>query len=298
MVLITKDGDTLLSSPNLIQILAEARDVFDGTSRMHYRHGLSRDYEAIRMVWILCGTASLRKIDQSELGERFLDCVIMEGIDDELENEVLRRVVRRANKSMSVEADGTVESQFEPEMARAMAMTGGYVEWVRQQPAEAMDRIVVSERVLEKIALFGKFVAYMRARPSRNQDETAEREFGARLASQFMRLAKCLAFVMNRQEVDDLVLGRTRRVALDTARGQTLEMVQELFAASREGREAGAIRLAVNLTEHRTISLLKFLRGIEVVEKPFRPELGSGVHGRPRWRLTKKLEALYGEVVQ
>jgi len=80
--LVTKDGDTLLRSPNLEQILSEARDLFDCVSRTHYRNKQSKDYTGIRMTWILFGTSSLRMIDSSELGERFLDCIIMEDIDE------------------------------------------------------------------------------------------------------------------------------------------------------------------------------------------------------------------------
>ena len=42
--LITKDGDTLLQSPNLSQILSEGRDLYDGTSRTHYRNKMSKEY--------------------------------------------------------------------------------------------------------------------------------------------------------------------------------------------------------------------------------------------------------------
>jgi len=52
----------------------------------------------------------------------------------------------------------------------------------------------------------GKFVSYMRARPSDRQDELAEREFAARLVSQFARLAAFLCVVMNRTSVDDEVM--------------------------------------------------------------------------------------------
>ena len=94
--LVMKDGDTLLQSPNLSQILSEGRDLYDGASRTSYRNKASKDYTGLRMTWILCGTSSLRSIDSSELGERFLDCVIMDGIDEELEEEILDRVVTQA----------------------------------------------------------------------------------------------------------------------------------------------------------------------------------------------------------
>ena len=122
--LVTKDGDTLLQSPNLNQILSEARDLYDGTSRTHYRNATSRDYSGIRMTWILCGTSSLRAIDSSELGERFLDCVIMDTIDNQMEDEILWRVVNRAQRNVCIESDGEAASQYARELALAMQLTG------------------------------------------------------------------------------------------------------------------------------------------------------------------------------
>ena len=53
--LITKDGDTILQSPNLGQILSDARDLYDCTTRSHYKNKMGKDYVGVRMTWILCG---------------------------------------------------------------------------------------------------------------------------------------------------------------------------------------------------------------------------------------------------
>jgi hypothetical protein len=288
--LVTKDGDTLLQSPNLGQILSEARDLYDSTSRTHYRNAMSRDYQGVRMTWILCGTSSLRAIDSSELGERFLDCVIMDSIDDELEDEVLWRVANRADRNLSIEA-GDDAANYEPELAQAMRLTGGYVSWLRENATEELGKIENPDWAKRKCTRLGKFVAHMRARPSTRQEETAEREFAARLVSQLIRLAKCLALVLNRKSVDEEVMRRVKRVALDTSRGQTLSICHNLFNAGTTGMEVRTIALLITRTEEKTKVLLRFLKLIGVVEH-YIPEVEKG-HGRPHWRLTSRMARLF-----
>jgi hypothetical protein len=293
--LVTKDGDTLLQSPNLSQILSEARDLYDSTSRTHYRNAMSKDYCGVRMTWLLCGTSSLRAIDSSELGERFLDCVIMETIDDELEDEILWRVVNRADRNAGVMSDGKPETQYEPELAEAMALTGGYVGWLRENAPDALPSIVTPNEAKRMCARLGKFVAFMRARPSLRQEETAEREFATRLVSQLMRLAKCLAYALNEVEVDTAVMDRVRRVALDTARGKTLALTALLRDAGEEGSTVDALSTATSTSADKCRSLLRFLKAIGVVES-FQAKR-EGAAARTKYRLTKKIEKLYDEVM-
>lgn len=294
--LVTKDGDTLLQSPNLGQILSEARDLYDSVSRTHYRNAISRDYEGVRMTWILAGTSSLRSIDSSELGERFLDCVIMEQIDYDLEEEILWRVVNRAERNLAIEANGKAETQYEPELAKAMSLTGGYIDHLRQNAAKGLEAIDTPTSAKRAIVQMGLLVAYLRARPSEHQEENAEREFGARLVSQHVRLAKCLAFVFNKSEVDEEVLNRVRRVALDTARGRTLDIVRSIDARGEAGVQSKTISGEISLGMAECRKLLLFLKRIGVVE-PFKLVV-KGVVGGERWRLTERLQVLYNSVVK
>lgn len=294
MTMITTDGDTLLQSPNLANILAEGRRLYDGSMSTHFKNGAGKSTEGHRMTWLLCGTASLRSIDSSELGERFLDCVIMEGIDDDLEDEILWRTANRAEKNLNVESDGKPESYQAAELTLAMQLTGGYVKYLRDNAQEILSQIVMDDVAKRKCTRLGKFVAYMRARPSKKQDETAERELAARLVSQHIRLAKCQAGVMNRPTVDDEAMRRTKTIAMDTARGQTLDIARCIQQAE-DGLEVKAIAMYTHKPEDKTRTMLRFLRQIGVAEV-FQPEIREGVLGRPKWRLTEKLSRLWNEV--
>ena len=67
------------------------------------------------MTWLLCGTTALREIDESELGERFLDCIVMDDIDNEMEDEILWRVVNRTDRSICIEASKELDTMYDPD---------------------------------------------------------------------------------------------------------------------------------------------------------------------------------------
>lgn len=307
MTLITKDGDTLLKSPNLDQILSEARDVYDGASRTSFRNKRSKDYTGIRMTWLLCGTSSLRTMDSSELGERFLKCVIMDGIDEGLEDDIVWRVVNRAHRNMSFEADGTFESQHDSDAVEMMQLAGGYVGYLRTNARDLASQVTFSEERLRECGKLGRFVSYMRARPSKTQDEVADREMPARLAEQLTRLAHCLAVVLNRPEVDDEVMRRVRKVAVDTAAGVTADLARSLIRRDRkvdpDGTHGKDVKYLVATTpsvptEGRCRELLRFMLKIGATEltQDSSSTSQSGLGSRPKWKLTERVKKLLEEV--
>lgn len=292
--LVIKDGDTVLQAPNKSQILSQFRALYDRAMRTSYGNKMGKDHEGMNITVILCGTSSLRQLDTSELGERFLTCSIMDSIDEELEDEILWRVVNRAERTVSVEADGKLETQHEPVMVEAMRLTGGYVGYLRENASVLLQEVTTTDEAKRECIAYGKFVAYARARPSIKQDEMAEREFASRLVSQIMRLAKCIAVVLNRKTVDAEVMARTRNVALDTAKGQTLTIIKHLYDAGTEGMQSAALTIYTNHSVEKDMKLLRFLRQIGAVELYQKKGLTGGI--TKKWRLTTRLRKLYAEV--
>lgn len=295
--LIINDGDTLLQLSNLPQVISQLRAFYGRNLRTAYKNLMSADHEGYNTTIILCGTSSLRKLDESELGERFLDCVLMETIDDDLEDEILLRVADRADDNLSMEADGEATKQYDPDLVSAMQLTGGYVEHLRDNTVDALSVIVSSKEVKRRCANLGKFVAFMRARPSFRQEETAEREFAARLVSQLIRLAKCLALVFNRKEVDGHVMIRVKKVAMDTGRGVTMDLVHHLHD-NPQGSGVRSVAVTNGLTSDKAGRLLRFLRQIHAVEQ-FEAKKVKGIvmSGGTKWRLTERMRKLYEEVM-
>lgn len=294
--LIIKDGDTLLQAPNLSQILAEARDIYDSVSRNHYRNKIARDYQGIRMTFILCGTESLRRLDSSELGERFLDCVMIQEMPDDLEDEIGWRVANRASREMAYEADGKPETREGPEMIKAKQLTGGYVIYLRENAQKLLSSVKMPDWAKQQCMKLAKFVAFMRARPSITQEESAQRELSFRVISQLVRLAQCLAVVRNEKEVTEDIMNLVSSVALDTARGRTFQIIKTLYQAEEQGMEARAIAIVTNQNEDREKLFLRFLRQIKAVEL-FAAQIAPGIRTKPRWKLTPTLRDLYYDLV-
>lgn len=293
--LVTKDGDTLLQSPNLGQILSEARDIYDRTSRSDYRNSKSSNYEGINMTWILCGTSSLRSIDSSELGERFIDCVMMEGIDDELEDMINERVIHRVIRNMKGKNNGT--SSDDPDMIRAKQLTGGYIDHLRKNADDLLSQLEFPNEAIQECKFLGKFVAYMRARPSRSQDETAEREFSSRLVSQHGRIAMCLAVVLSKKSVDTEVMRRVKQVALDTARGVILDICTHLYRNHEDGLSPTEIALHTSQTDTDVRKRLRFLKRIGVADF-HKVKAENSLRGKVKWKLTSRLYGLYELVMK
>ena len=292
--LITKDGDTLLQSPNLPQILSEARDVYDRVSRTSYRNKASRDYLGISMTWILLGTAALRSLDTSELGERFLTCAIMDGVDEDEEREIVMKVLHRQSRVKGTSVNDA-QSLADPDMTKAMQLTSGYVDHLGKWANPLLQEIDDTEDQLGELAHLAVFISYLRARPSIRQIETVERELAARLASQLHRLATCLAVVLNRKTLDEEVMRRVKRVAMDTAKGRTLDIVTILARYGEDGLDAKSLSLLTAQTEAEERTFLKFLKRLRAVEA-FTPPAQHGIRAHVKWRLSPRLAELYGEV--
>ncbi len=295
--LVVKDGDTLLKDPNRGMILSQYRDLFDGVGRSQYNNGTSRSYDRVRFTFILAGTASMREMDASEVGARFINCSFAERIDPEHERDVNRRVAFREFRNVKSMVNGSAETFADADMTAAKQLTGGYVEFLRQNAERLLGKVEADEADLERIITFGEFVAHMRARVPKHQDEVVEREFSSRLVAQFVRLATCLTAVLGKTDMDDEVVARVRRTALDTARGRVFNIARSLFRAGREhGESVSGVALAVGEGEDKVRTTLSFLSRIEVAER-FTEKRPDGTLGRARWRLTARMNRLYSEVV-
>lgn len=281
----TKDGDTLLKAPNLAQILAEGRALYDGASRTNYRNFVNNEYVGHRMTWHLAGTSSLREIDDSELGVRFLDVVVMHSIDDDFEDAVGHRAALQEAENMKLLSNGKPEAHYPQNLATAMATTGGFLDFLRTNAAEVMNQVEIDNLAISHCKLLGKFVAFMRARPPKNKgEEGSDREFSPRLIKQLTRMSMALAGALGKSEVDDECVSRTHKIAMDTARGSTLDIVKKL-SRMPQGSEARGLSAYLQIGEDKLRSLLRFLRKIGVLEQ-------SG----NRWLLTERLSNLYSKV--
>ncbi len=300
MTMVVKDGDTLLKSPNRERIMSQIRDAYDMNCAVAYGNRVKREYVNHRFTFVLAGTEAMMEMDASDLGARFLDCVVMNEIDPEMEADINQRGFYRILNNRGASANGVASTQDDPEIVKAKAMTGGYVEYLRTHSDTILSSFAVdnAQEVQAKIDAMAQFVAYARARPSKTQLEAVTREMSARLNSQLTKLACCMTGVLGRKSIDREVLRRVRQVAVDTARGRTLTIMRCLAPAEREGMEQQEVATLTHIPLNpAVITLLRFMRTIGATEW-YQPKLVGklGRAGRPRWRLTERVAAIFDEV--
>lgn len=297
--MITKDGDTFMTIPNLAQVIAEARDVYDGSCRAVYRQGLDRKYKGRRITWIMCGTRALYGLDSTELGSRFVHCILMHEIDTDLEDKVARSASQEAFASLGMIVNGKMETQLTAEEAYARQVTGGYAIYLRENDDNILSNVRISEEDQRTIERFAIFTSYARTKPGKDQtSNVAEREFSPRLIKQLSRLAGCLCGVFGRTQIDKEVMAIVRRTAIDTANGQTLDVILKLYEAWREGEEGVSSSTLANDLEISLGKLkpfIRFLRRNKIVRAYYKDGIREG--SKPKWVLTDRMLELCMDVI-
>ncbi len=301
---VVKDADTIISSPNVNQILSDFRDIWDGTSRSEYKNLQSKEYSNIRTTFILAGTNTLRKLNRASAGDRFLDCIIYdrETQDKAFEKRILKRSAASALKQVRSETkeEGSTQDNTNPDLMKAMQLTGGFVGWLRENVPHEICKVECPNSVLDEITCIGEMVSFLRARPDKDaEEESQEVELATRLTNQFVRLANCLAVVMGKNSVDKEVLSIVKKVANDTGKGIIRNVAYILYDEAEEGGcSVGLIAHRIGRSENMVRKYLRFMREIGMVHGKSVKTAGSGQgRGRQIWKLKTRVENLFGSIV-
>lgn len=291
--LVITDGDTFLKNPNLPRIISESRRLYDGSLASHFKNKTGKECSAHRMTWLLNGTSAIRDLDQSELGARFVTYVIMESINRSDERKIAQTGVEQMIAGMRHES-GKGEGKTSKDKAYAMGLTGGYVNYLRENIADFVSELRISEEVKERWCDFGEFVAHMRAKPSK-QESGGGRELSARLTKIFTRLALCATVVVNKTEVDDEIMTFVEKVAMDTSRGFVRKITEKLFDTP-DGQTKLQLASLIQECEPTTRRLLSFMRHIRIVQW-WTPKK-NGINQEQLWGLTDHMRQLCERVFQ
>lgn len=305
---ITCEFDVLASSPQYRDLMGKVRRIFDGeTSATYGNSDEDRIYSALRTPWIRAGTLKMVDHDQSQLGDRFLRFYISD--PDNLEKRAITKSAVKSERAALVEStNASSGSILDPKTRRAHALTGGYVDWLRTNIEEELAKVDVPEYAEDFCIDLAELSADLRARPIWNEryktpTEADEcKELPTRLARQFIRISTCLAVVLNKSSVDSAVLRIVRKVALDTASGNSLKMVQWLCSHNPRvegqlyqetgGLMAGILENWTGMEKERLHQYLAFLCKIDVLERQEIPQKGSA------WKLTDRVYDLYLRIMK
>lgn len=305
MCLVTPEADALYNGLNSQQIDSQVRQIFDGeTANTYGNSSEDRHYKGLRCPWVQAGTPALMDRDQSRLGDRFVRVRIGEP-PQALKRAIMMRSLRNECQAVQETGNGTEASIIPPKLRRAYALTGGFVDWLRTNVEARLATVAarMSEAADERCCDLAELVSDMRARPNMDPRKTEvhhSKELGSRLAGQFGRLALCLAVVLGRKSVDAEVMRVVRKVALDTAYGHTLNIVQWLCGPNPKmpgrsyqdtgGLMDGALAMWTCMTAERLANYMGFLRKIGIVDL-------RQSQGNTSWVLTERVHDLYLRVI-
>lgn len=297
--MITKDADPLIKNPDREKILGELRDIYDGTSSARFKHGVDRNETGIYLSSILAGTETLRDLDESDAGQRYLDCVILSDVTYDLERAIGHSIWKRAKASQGTEKTSEAESIDSPEMIRTKQLTGGYLYYLRENAPALQAKIHNPDELEQTFFNLARFISFMRARPSDMKEEYVQREMCGRLMNQLIKMATCLACVLQRKTVDKEVMRIIRRIAFDTARGNTLRIVDKIMESDvEEGVTDESLQIATAMRPATLGVLTQYLQSHKVLER-YRPRLEDGTVSKAakrRWRVTPTFQDLYNSV--
>lgn len=302
---VTCEFDTLATLPQYHELMGKIRRIFDGeTSATYGNDDRDRVYTALRTPWIRAGTPKMMDHDQSQLGDRFLRFIIGDPERQEKRNIALA-ALRSERAAMLQQSNSLSGSILDEKTQRAHALTGGYVDWLRANIEERIGLLTIPEYADEHCVDLAELSADLRARPTDDKKRVESydvRELPTRLARQNIRLASCLAVALNKSSVDAEVLRVVRKVALDTASGNSLNIVKWLCcpnpkAGYKPYQETGGIAEAAlttwcSMVPERMTKYLSFLRKIDVLE-PHHVNRTLTM-----WRLTDRVYTLYQRILK
>jgi hypothetical protein len=292
-LMLTPEGDVLMSNPKFPEIMAQQRRIFDGVSGATYKNSKEdKRYSGLRTPWIIAGTPALLDSDQTRLGDRFLK-VFVESPSEDQRKEILRRISRSAFEAVQSQASG--EDHVGAKLQEAYQRTGGYVDWLRDN-THLLGELVADDDYLDICESLGDFISYLRARPGKSDDAKPTREQPTRLASQMTRLMACQTYVLNKTAVDDEVLRRIIRVALNTASGIGYDIAQIMYKEENVYLPNRTFHVRLDYNKVTIDKQLRLMKQIGAVQLSTEDAAYVQKSAKPYWKLSHRMYELWSKV--
>lgn len=298
MTVVLEEGDMLVNAPNRDATLAQIRDSWGGHVNAHYRSGVKYSYSGMRTTYIIAGTNTLRKLNRSAAGDRFLDVIIHEkrdkSITDPHEHKMLNRVAEMELDCYKIDDDykDELSTQDSVEKENAVRKTVGFIKHLREVTPQRIAALAknVPATLHKDCTALAQIVACMRARPDdKTEVEETEAELATRLTRQFVRLSMCTAVVMDRP-IDREVMRRSAIACANTSRGPTLSICHKLMV---QPLDATGLSVRTGYGIEKTRHYLSILIAIGAV-KADTSKAASGAIGRGKsvYRLSPQMSGL------
>ena len=288
MCLVVKDWTaiTSMSFQDQESLYGLMRDIFDGRVDLQFGNQIgARTYENCYFSLLAGVTDVIRTTNRSELGERFLMFQMLDGDYDE------SRHIRAA-------IDGAV-SEIESEIFLRRAAQG-----FTQKPFSPDDLCNPPNWVVDRIVELSRLVVLLRADWSRgitgdiNYRQTTEKP--TRVAKQLLKMAKCIAFVSGRKNVDMEVYRIIEKIGFDSCMGWHTEIVQFLMSRNQVPQTIPEIEDAIGIPRRSLDRRLDAMQMLGIVTRDdARPSEETG-RGRRKYtyELTPKVVDLWKTAVK
>ncbi|KKN74276.1 hypothetical protein LCGC14_0392150 [marine sediment metagenome] len=262
-----------MSSDAREEVWSTLRGAYDGTVERVFGNGVERRYKS-HFTMLAGVTSEIHGHSQATIGERFLKFQIM-------------KKTLFSSFDQSMQAIYTIG--LEPE--RESDLQEGVARFLKRKPIFCGNEPAINNRVMKallpqkyqaRIARLGDLIGLLRAQVDREQYHRdtikyrPQQESGSRLAQQLVRLSLGLVSVLSKPALDDEVYAIVERVALDTAIGWHLDVVQALMMD-------GGVSDRAKLTEATGIPRSNLERHLEnllmlkvVTRKEAKTSLGRG----------------------
>jgi hypothetical protein len=203
--LIIKDADAMLQQPNIAQIMAELRAFYDKQIAVTYRNRVNYDYDNIRSSFIFCGTHSLRDMDDTSLGERFLDYELH--VTDEDRRAISLRALQ--NSKLAATGGSTAETSLK-QKARGFIDSHLLLRNDTANLGPEEDNTILS---------LGSLISYMRASVKRDYKGRVKYkpypEVPSRIVKQLAKAFQCAPITFNTRSVPPQVHALVSHMAKD-----------------------------------------------------------------------------------
>lgn len=271
-VLVVKDFTAVMGAKDQEkdEIFSILRDAYDGSCGKVFGNGVERAYDS-RFTVIAAVTPMIYDVGyrHAQLGERFLKFSMADNLNHPDEYAIISRAIDNTDRETTMKKEiRDVVREFVERSLKGTVLP--------EIPPVMKDRII----------WLGRFGARMRGTVSRDSyrnDIMTSRpsaEVGSRLGIQLAKLARSLAMLHKREEVnvDDFTI--IKKVMLDTVMQRTEDVLRTLYIAWEKG-PMSTVELAL-LTRYPQATVLRLLQDLHVLDIVVR----SGSSYKHKWRVS------------
>jgi hypothetical protein len=281
LTLVAKDFTEILTMPPMMQdeIFSTLRGAYDGFVSKSFGNGAVREYKNCRFSLLAGVTHAIHACKTASLGERFLKFQFKIPAKEHAEAAV-RASIASVGTENAIESalSACVESFLARKVTKLPPLPGKYI---------------------NKLTALVQLIALLRAQVARDprSGEVMYRpgpEAGTRLAKQLAKLSRMVAFVLDRDAVDDACYTLTERVAFDTAYGFHLDLVDAIMRAGGKATMP-SMRQSIGVSHTSVNHYCEDLCMLGVLEDSGQRTEITSQAGRPAviYQVTQKLATLW-----